>query len=684
VAVLALVFSLVAVALPASAHLEPIDTSASCPDTIPSAGFTDIGTFDAETQAAINCLAHFGITKGTSATTFSPSNATPRWQMALFLIRQATAHGLTIPAAADQGFTDISGVSQEARDAINQLKQLGITQGTSATTFSPDGIVSRWQMALFIHRLAVAAGVTFTDDPAHSEFTDLSALLAEAQTAINALADAHIALGVGAGLFAPEANVLRWQMALFLTRLLAADGILPTGLNVIVTPTDTADLATGQARTYTATFRNDNGSPYTGRIGIQVLDTTAAGVAIFNDQAENVFIEASTDGLGGGAAIFEINGFPGTDGIVTFTVRNNGTGERVRPIAWQDLNADDSYGSGNVTPTEPHALGGVANFVAGAAADAVSGTYTGFVVSLTTKASDSFEAGLAANNCGNGAGVDCTFHYDANDIFQVGGAAATLASFEGVLSADDVLTITYNAAAAGQSTFNVTTNAVAGLTVSTPSAPTTVDANTFVISGTADPGATVRVKVDLNNDGDAADPGEGTVASVAASEDGDWSVSVNLTQNAANNFVATQQPVGGAETAPLDIPTITEGANVAAKITSTVGANGGTAGVLDPADTIVITFDEEVVGVGSGDTITLLDADGSTATLTCASGVTCSLNVAGTILTATVTNIVFASGGTTGGINPPANITAVSGFQGADGLAINVAGSGAGTVFAGF
>ena len=94
IAVLAMIFSLMAVALPASAHSVAIDATGPCPAATPSAGFTDIGGLDATTQTAINCLFAFGITTGTSATTYSPNDTITRWQMALFLIRQAADHGI--------------------------------------------------------------------------------------------------------------------------------------------------------------------------------------------------------------------------------------------------------------------------------------------------------------------------------------------------------------------------------------------------------------------------------------------------------------------------------------------------------------------------------------------------------------------------------------------------------------
>jgi hypothetical protein len=668
---LAMVTSIMVIgALPASAAV--VDTTDSCPVTTPSAGFTDIGAFDATTQRAIDCLAAYNITKGTSATTFSPNGEVARWQMALFLIRQAEAHEIEMPSGAHQGFTDIAGFNAETQLAINRLAQLDITKGTSATTFDPNGIVTRWQMALFLTRLVDAAGLTLPSG-APQGYTDLGGLSAEATLAINQVTQLGIAEGTGGGIFAPLANTLRWQMALFLTRTLAAGGVTPSTNLVSLSPGTAATLNAGQARTFTATFLNPNGSPYTGSIGIRILGTTAAGAPTYQTSATATAFEALTDGLPGVGGQLS-TGFPGADGQVTFTIRNT-TAQTVAVVAWQDQNADGGYGLGSV-PNEPFAVVNT-TFSAVAPGDAVSGTYTGLIVSSTIKADNTFVAAEAGTNCGNGAGNACTFRYDDNDIFQIVAAASTLAGFEGALSATDVLTITYAAAAANQSTFNITTDNIAPLTVTSPPAapPTTVDAAQYTITGRADPGALVRVYNDPSDNLKDGELGEGIVASTTASVDGAYSVAVNLTQNAVNNFFVTQVPVGGVESAAVNVPTITEATSAAATIVSTTATNNGVAGILDPGDEIVITFSKAVIGVGTGDSVTVIDGDGSTATLTFGPNVTATLGGGGTVLTLTINAVVVSSGGTIGGIQSPTTITGVSGFTGNDGLPVNVAGS---------
>jgi hypothetical protein len=152
---------------------------------------------------AIDCLVYYKISLGTTSTTFSPGAPVTRSQMALFLTRQATVHGVVLPAPSDQGFTDIGGLSAVALDAINQLAAMGITLGTTDTTCSPAEHVSRVQMALFLARFCAVVGIDLADPPASAGFKDLGGLSAEAVAAINQLAQIGIAKGKTATTYDP-------------------------------------------------------------------------------------------------------------------------------------------------------------------------------------------------------------------------------------------------------------------------------------------------------------------------------------------------------------------------------------------------------------------------------------------------------------------------------------------------
>ena len=146
--------------------------------------------------------------------------------MALFLTRMAVPAGATLGTGADQGFTDIAGKSTEIQPAINQIKQLGITVGKTATTFAPDDYHTREEMALFISRLLKAAQVgpggnweyvsgtsgakeIKSNDTDHN-YTDLGTVtLVETQTAIKSLWNLGVTEVTTATLYSPNVNISR-------------------------------------------------------------------------------------------------------------------------------------------------------------------------------------------------------------------------------------------------------------------------------------------------------------------------------------------------------------------------------------------------------------------------------------------------------------------------------------------
>ncbi|MEM8746211.1 MAG: S-layer homology domain-containing protein [Actinomycetota bacterium] len=99
----------------------------------------------------VGCIADLGVTTGTSATTYSPGNVVTREQMASFVARLYRAFGLECPDGGHP-FTDVSATSFANAD-IACIFNLGITNGTSATTYGPAQPVTRAQMAAFLERL---------------------------------------------------------------------------------------------------------------------------------------------------------------------------------------------------------------------------------------------------------------------------------------------------------------------------------------------------------------------------------------------------------------------------------------------------------------------------------------------------------------------------------------------------
>jgi len=105
--------------------------------------FTDDNTSIHE--AAINRLAASGITGGCQTGWFCPKGTVTREQMASFLAR-----ALHLPAGSTDFFSDDNSSAHEGD--INRLAASGITGGCGPDRFCPRSVVTREQMAAFLHR----------------------------------------------------------------------------------------------------------------------------------------------------------------------------------------------------------------------------------------------------------------------------------------------------------------------------------------------------------------------------------------------------------------------------------------------------------------------------------------------------------------------------------------------------
>ena len=185
---------------------------------------------------AVAWLADAGITTGTSPTTYSPNDVVTRAQMAAFLQRYAQVTEID----GGHGFGDVP-PGAFYNEAVAFLVEREITTGTSPTTYSPNDPVTRAQMATFLWRLsfepAADAPAPFTDVPDGVFYTDAVAWLAER----------GITTGTSPTTYSPQGIVTRAQMATFLWRLAGEPAVGELGANRVDTETtevvDEADLA---------------------------------------------------------------------------------------------------------------------------------------------------------------------------------------------------------------------------------------------------------------------------------------------------------------------------------------------------------------------------------------------------------------------------------------------------------
>ena len=237
---------------PAPDYLASFD---ACPeDIIPSAGYVDVPAAHSNAPD-VDCIAYYGITRGTSANTYSPDLPVIREHMALFLVRLAKLVGIRVPTAARTPFEDIAGLKAKSREAISQIHQLGITVGATATTFAPDRNVSRGEMALTLRRLMdlmrpVADGrlaFGYTPDNVNdnvenfdveSPFQDLEEASHKVNDAVTQLYELGVASGVSSTRFGIEEDISRAAMAEFMAAILDHSNLRPEGLLVQVTPAE--------------------------------------------------------------------------------------------------------------------------------------------------------------------------------------------------------------------------------------------------------------------------------------------------------------------------------------------------------------------------------------------------------------------------------------------------------------
>ncbi|MCQ3814874.1 MAG: S-layer homology domain-containing protein [Acidimicrobiia bacterium] len=109
----------------------------------PVSPFTDIVGEDY--NAAVSWMFSNAITTGKGATTFAPGGTLTRGEVAAFLYRLEGS-----PQAGEHPFTDVTASWQQ--QPIAWMANRAITRGTSDTTFSPNDLVNRGELATFLYR----------------------------------------------------------------------------------------------------------------------------------------------------------------------------------------------------------------------------------------------------------------------------------------------------------------------------------------------------------------------------------------------------------------------------------------------------------------------------------------------------------------------------------------------------
>lgn len=114
--------------------------------TIPNPGFTDVTPGNSH-YSGIAALVKAGVLSGYGDGTFRPNAPLTRGQMAKILVK---AFQFKEAGYVHTPFTDVN--DSEYSNFITTLYELGITRGTTQSTFSPNISVKRGQLASFVLR----------------------------------------------------------------------------------------------------------------------------------------------------------------------------------------------------------------------------------------------------------------------------------------------------------------------------------------------------------------------------------------------------------------------------------------------------------------------------------------------------------------------------------------------------
>jgi hypothetical protein len=121
------------------------------PTPTTTAGFEDVAP-GATYNTAVDWLAEQEITLGCTTTTYCPDGTVTRAEMAAFLWRLEGSPEGSAPA----GFGDVpDGAFYD--DAADWLLASGVTTGCTASSYCPQGLVSRAEMFTFLKRLDALA-----------------------------------------------------------------------------------------------------------------------------------------------------------------------------------------------------------------------------------------------------------------------------------------------------------------------------------------------------------------------------------------------------------------------------------------------------------------------------------------------------------------------------------------------
>jgi hypothetical protein len=168
-------------------------------------------------EDAIYKIYNVGITKGCSQNPlmFCPNKDVTREQVAAFIVRALEGEPDTDYYGTGSPFSDVSTASFFSK-YIKRLLELEITKGCGGDNYCPNNSTTRAEMAAFLIR-AVEGEPPADYCDTGSPFSDVSPASFFCKY-IKRLLELEITKGCGPGVYCPDHNVIRAEMAAFLAR----------------------------------------------------------------------------------------------------------------------------------------------------------------------------------------------------------------------------------------------------------------------------------------------------------------------------------------------------------------------------------------------------------------------------------------------------------------------------------
>ena len=187
------------------------------PVTWPCKSFEDIAGHPA--KAVIEALAERAIIHGMTDALFEPDASMTRAQFAAIIVR-----GLGLTPKSSYAFADVPDSAWFA-PYVGTASRVGIVNGVSATSFNPNGTITRQEAATMIARAAKLCGFSGAGDPAAlSAYADAGEAADWALPSLAFCVEEEIFKPEGA--LCPKQPILRWEIADMLWRLLNKVGLL--------------------------------------------------------------------------------------------------------------------------------------------------------------------------------------------------------------------------------------------------------------------------------------------------------------------------------------------------------------------------------------------------------------------------------------------------------------------------